>query len=149
VSAPRAYAVARALTILLLRRTHIALQQIRSKFRLLLTGTPIQNNLQELQALLSFTLPEIFGDRSLFQESFDFSAWTSGSDAGALSHSEKQGTQSTASEESWSRSCFVGSRRTSKSFPSRRSEFAPFAGDEIWEAIADVLSLVGTSFGHP
>lgn len=73
------------------RRTHLALQQIRSEFRLLLTGTPIQNNLQELQALLSFTLPELFKDRALFLRSFDFSALTAKNDAAALSDSEKEG----------------------------------------------------------
>ncbi|KAJ1919004.1 DNA-dependent ATPase fun30 [Mycoemilia scoparia] len=38
------------------------LMQIKSKFRLLLTGTPLQNNLQELMSLLSFIMPSVFGD---------------------------------------------------------------------------------------
>lgn len=38
-----------------------------SKNRLLITGTPLQNNLHELWALLNFILPDIFGD----SESFD------------------------------------------------------------------------------
>lgn len=37
--------------------------KIPAKFRLLLTGTPLQNNLMELAALLGFILPEIFEDR--------------------------------------------------------------------------------------
>ncbi|ORY88018.1 SNF2 family N-terminal domain-domain-containing protein [Leucosporidium creatinivorum] len=72
-------------------KSHIALQQIRAGFRLLLTGTPIQNNLDELQALLSFTLPDVFGNRSLFQRSFDFSSLTSTTGSAALSDSEKKG----------------------------------------------------------
>ena len=36
------------------------LMRIRSKFRLLLTGTPLQNNLQELMSLLGFILPAVF-----------------------------------------------------------------------------------------
>lgn len=39
------------------------------KHRLLLTGTPLQNNLHELWALLNFLLPDIFG------RSEDFDAW--------------------------------------------------------------------------
>lgn len=42
--------------------------------RLLLTGTPLQNNLSELWSLLNFLLPDIFHDAALFQSWFDFSA---------------------------------------------------------------------------
>lgn len=34
--------------------------RIRARFRLLLTGTPLQNNLQELASLLGFILPSVF-----------------------------------------------------------------------------------------
>ena len=37
-----------------------------SRGRLLITGTPLQNNLQELWALLNFILPDVFSSRSLF-----------------------------------------------------------------------------------
>jgi ATP-dependent DNA helicase len=40
--------------------------------RLLLTGTPLQNNLTELWALLNFLLPDIFDDLESFQAWFDF-----------------------------------------------------------------------------
>lgn len=36
------------------------LMKIKSKFRLLLTGTPLQNNLRELMSLLEFILPSLF-----------------------------------------------------------------------------------------
>lgn len=39
-----------------------ALQTIRAEHRLLLTGTPLQNNLQELWALLHWLFPEVFTD---------------------------------------------------------------------------------------
>ncbi|KAJ1718936.1 DNA-dependent ATPase fun30 [Coemansia biformis] len=38
------------------------LMQIRTPFRLLLTGTPLQNNLQELVSLLTFILPRVFAE---------------------------------------------------------------------------------------
>lgn len=48
-------------------------QTIRSfntKNRLLITGTPLQNNLHELWALLNFILPDIFKDSEVFDEEF-------------------------------------------------------------------------------
>ena len=46
-----------------------AVRKMRSTNRLLLTGTPLQNNLHELWALLNFLLPD------LFKSSEDFDAW--------------------------------------------------------------------------
>jgi len=40
-------------------------------YRLLLTGTPLQNNLHELWALLNFLLPDIFSSSDQFDEWFD------------------------------------------------------------------------------
>ena len=39
------------------------LVRIRSEFRLLLTGTPLQNNLKELISLLAFLMPEMFNEK--------------------------------------------------------------------------------------
>ena len=41
--------------------------------RLLITGTPLQNNITELWSLLHFLLPEVFNDVDSFQSWFDFS----------------------------------------------------------------------------
>src|SRR5258706_9446495 len=50
-----------------------SLQGLNAEYRLILTGTPLQNNLGELWALLHWLYPEIFGDQSadLFRNSFD------------------------------------------------------------------------------
>ncbi|OMJ78550.1 hypothetical protein SteCoe_21612 [Stentor coeruleus] len=42
-----------------------------ARHRLLITGTPLQNNLQELWALLNFLMPLIFGSSNDFNEWFD------------------------------------------------------------------------------
>ncbi|KAI9836663.1 MAG: hypothetical protein M1819_001298 [Sarea resinae] len=49
------------------------LQHTNAEFRLILTGTPLQNNLKELWALLHWLYPDIFTDQSaeLFKNSFD------------------------------------------------------------------------------
>merc|ERR1719312_458851 len=47
------------------------LKQYSSANRLLLTGTPLQNNLSELWSLLNFLLPEIFDDLRVFESWFD------------------------------------------------------------------------------
>lgn len=46
---------------------------MNTDFRLLITGTPLQNNLNELWALLNFILPEIFGDADQFDKWFSMS----------------------------------------------------------------------------
>ncbi|CAK9440277.1 uncharacterized protein LODBEIA_P43770 [Lodderomyces beijingensis] len=43
---------------------------LHSKNRLLITGTPLQNNLRELWALLNFILPDVFADNESFDEWF-------------------------------------------------------------------------------
>lgn len=50
------------------------LKRLPTSNRLLLTGTPLQNNLDELWSLLNFILPDIFHDIELFQQWFDFEA---------------------------------------------------------------------------
>ncbi|QPG73854.1 hypothetical protein FOA43_001169 [Brettanomyces nanus] len=46
------------------------IRMFHSKNRLLLTGTPLQNNLHELWALLNFLLPDIFSDSETFDDWF-------------------------------------------------------------------------------
>lgn len=48
----------------------LAARTMKTQFRLLITGTPLQNNLRELWALLNFLMPEIFGDAELFDQWF-------------------------------------------------------------------------------
>lgn len=54
----------------------IALKSFDTIHRLLLTGTPLQNNLSELWSLLNFILPEIFDDLKVFESWFDITRIT-------------------------------------------------------------------------
>ncbi|KNC97563.1 uncharacterized protein SPPG_07036 [Spizellomyces punctatus DAOM BR117] len=51
----------------------VSLRGLNAQFRLLLTGTPLQNNLHELWALLHWLFPEVFTPKTVkkFDESFD------------------------------------------------------------------------------
>lgn len=46
---------------------------LKTNYRLLITGTPLQNNLHELWALLNFLLPEVFSSAEKFDEWFAIS----------------------------------------------------------------------------
>jgi len=46
--------------------------EFRSNHRLLITGTPLQNNLRELWSLLNFLLPDLFSSADDFESMFDF-----------------------------------------------------------------------------
>ncbi|KAJ7944298.1 putative Chromatin-remodeling complex ATPase chain [Quillaja saponaria] len=50
-----------------------ALKQLPIENKLLLTGTPLQNNLAELWSLLNFILPDIFSSHEEFESWFDLS----------------------------------------------------------------------------
>ncbi|GAB7346628.1 hypothetical protein MBLNU459_g1765t1 [Dothideomycetes sp. NU459] len=67
-------------------KRHQSLMRIPAKFRLLLTGTPLQNNLQELVSLLAFILPDIFNDskREDLDSIFKYKATTKDDDHAAL-----------------------------------------------------------------
>ncbi len=49
----------------------IVVRGFHSKNRLLITGTPLQNNLHELWALLNFLVPDVFGSDEDFTDIFD------------------------------------------------------------------------------
>lgn len=50
------------------------LRELHSEHRLLLTGTPLQNNLHELWSLLNFLLPNLFGNSADFDSWFNLGA---------------------------------------------------------------------------
>lgn len=58
-----------------LSQVSTALQGLGAEYRLILTGTPLQNNLLELWALLHWLYPEVFTENTseLFKNSFDLS----------------------------------------------------------------------------
>ena len=43
---------------------------LKTDFKLLLTGTPLQNNLHELWSLLNFLMPDVFNNSQMFDEWF-------------------------------------------------------------------------------
>lgn len=52
-------------------KAHLALTSLSSTQRLIITGTPLQNNLKELWALLHFLAPHLFSESSSFETWFD------------------------------------------------------------------------------
>lgn len=48
----------------------IAVKSIRTPHRIMLTGSPMQNNLLELWSLFDFTNPGMLGDKQTFEEHF-------------------------------------------------------------------------------
>lgn len=66
------------------------LQQYQSANRLLITGTPLQNNLIELWSLLHFLLPTVFDKLSTFESWFDFSGLKDKDNYGQLLSEERQ-----------------------------------------------------------
>ncbi|KPI89527.1 putative transcription activator DNA-dependent ATPase [Leptomonas seymouri] len=68
-------------------RAHTALDSLQTSHRLIITGTPLQNNLKELWALLHFLAPRLFSDSESFDTWFDT---TSGhQDASVMSNLHK------------------------------------------------------------
>jgi ATP-dependent DNA helicase len=66
------------------------LQKFQSANRLLITGTPLQNNLTELWSLLHFLLPTVFDKLSTFESWFDFSGLKDKSSFQQLLSEERQ-----------------------------------------------------------
>lgn len=48
----------------------VALEKFTAEHKLILTGTPLQNNMSELWSMLNFLEPEKFANRPEFLESF-------------------------------------------------------------------------------
>ena len=51
--------------------THQSLFRLQTYHRLLVTGTPLQNNLKELWSLLHFLAPQLFENSQIFEDLFD------------------------------------------------------------------------------
>ena len=47
-------------------------RRLNTQYRILLTGTPLQNDVGELWSLLNFLMPKMFGSRDDFEDWFDF-----------------------------------------------------------------------------
>lgn len=53
-----------------LARTHLAAKRIRAPFRLAITGTPMENSLTDLWALLSLTVPGLYSSVTRFKRDY-------------------------------------------------------------------------------
>ena len=53
---------------------HSVLSRVHRQHTVLLTGTPVQNNLHELFAILAFLHPDVFSNSSAFDDAFDLSS---------------------------------------------------------------------------
>ncbi len=51
---------------------HKAVKSVDAQFRIALSGTPVENNLDELWALFDFAMPGLLGDASQFRAAFRF-----------------------------------------------------------------------------
>ncbi|KAL1409604.1 putative ATPase [Vanrija albida] len=60
------------------------LKTYKSANRMILTGTPLHNNLAELWSLLNFILPDIFDDLDSFQQWFNFDDMQNGTETDGL-----------------------------------------------------------------
>ncbi|XP_057807804.1 protein CHROMATIN REMODELING 24 [Salvia miltiorrhiza] len=49
-----------------------SLLQIPCRHRIIISGTPLQNNLKELWALFNFSCPELLGDKKEFKENYEY-----------------------------------------------------------------------------
>ncbi|KAF5208145.1 Chromatin remodeling [Thalictrum thalictroides] len=68
-----------------------SLLEIPSGHRIIISGTPIQNNLKELWALFTFCCPELLGDKKEFKDRYE-SAILRGSDKNATDREKRIGS---------------------------------------------------------
>ena len=61
---------------------------LRGRFRLILTGTPVQNNLHESWVLLTFLFPSIFTESSAFDDAFDLTGRERQTSTGIISKND-------------------------------------------------------------
>ena len=65
---------------------HSVLKRVHRQHTLLLTGTPVQNNLHELYAILAFLHPDVFTSAESFDNAFNLGTNEHKVDAGTLDH---------------------------------------------------------------
>ncbi|EPQ32395.1 uncharacterized protein PFL1_00591 [Pseudozyma flocculosa PF-1] len=75
--------------------TFQALNQIKVRRRVILSGTPIQNDLSEYFALLNFANPELLGSKTEFRKNFEL-AILKGRDADATEKQQQEGNEKLA-----------------------------------------------------
>ena len=65
---------------------HSVLSRVHRQHTVLLTGTPVQNNMHELYAILAFLHPDVFTSARSFDDAFDLSAKEHRVDSKTLDH---------------------------------------------------------------
>ena len=65
---------------------HAVLSRVHRQHTVLLTGTPVQNNMHELYAILAFLHPDVFTSARSFDDAFDLSAKEHRVDSKTLDH---------------------------------------------------------------
>ena len=65
---------------------HAVLSRVHRQHTVLLTGTPVQNNMHELYAILAFLHPDVFTSARSFDDAFDLSAQEHRVDSKTLDH---------------------------------------------------------------
>ncbi len=80
--------------------TFQALTQIKVRRRVILSGTPIQNDLSEYFALLNFANPELLGSRTEFRKNFEI-AILKGRDAEATEKQQQEANEKLSHSLRW------------------------------------------------
>jgi SWI/SNF-related matrix-associated actin-dependent regulator of chromatin subfamily A member 5 len=70
-----------------------AVRIMNTDHRLLITGTPLQNNLRELWALLNFLMPDVFGDAEQFDAWFSLTDESGKENVIKKLHTAQEGNQ--------------------------------------------------------
>ena len=111
------------------------LKKFNTKHRIIVTGTPVQNNMQELHALMEFVCEDILGDRREFRDAFERPI-TNGLDK-AATHREREIGKATSAKLQSIISQFILRREKDKVFK-KEDKVEDGGKDDSLPTLADV-----------